>query len=272
MADLSDIETSLATVVDAVRVAQGASWIIFRGWPSASTLDAALNSGQVQVSIWPDSGIFRELDTPEPREWALTPVAPTLTVSVAGDVATFAGVCSTDQIAGLRTGSYVWAVRCGSTDTPVTIAGSLAAASGGTASGAAVTLAGLSEAKTGRDVVMVRQTRWQIAGIKVIVWAPTPQLRDTVASAIDGYLSSDLNAKLTMPDGTLAVVRGGGSLVIDTAQEATLYRRDLRYRVQFITTTQTARTPALWPGLTYQPGNLRLGDLAWPVDLILSVI
>lgn len=255
MADLPDVETALLPVLNGL----GVAYAVYRGWPEAAALDAALLAGQTHVTVWPDGGMYRVTAITEAQEWVQSQPDPTLTASMSGASATFSGACSTDQIAGIQAGTTAWGYRCLAGDTPANVAAALAAASGGTAAGPVVTLSGLTDARTGRDAIVLRASRQQEAGLRVIVWAPTPAARDLAAGAIDAALA-DLY-RLAMPDGTSAIIRAGGTITTDRAQQSNLYRRDLRLRAEYKTTLSTVRTPVLWPGIIYQPGSLRFGAL-----------
>ena len=253
MADQSDVETALVNAIEAVRVAQGAAWDVFRGWPEADALSRALAAGQITVTVTPRIGFARDTARYPSEEYDLPSVAPTLTVSVAGNVATFAGTCSTDQLAGVKVQSgNVTAYRCGPGDTPSVVAAALATGCGGTAVGAVLTVPGLVSATTERDVTTLRPTRQQEMGFAVNVWAPDPITRDTVAGAVDEALSDQ--DFLILADGSAGRLKWAGSRSTDRAQNDNLYQRDLYYSVDFSTTITATRTPILFPNVSIAPG------------------
>ncbi len=264
MADLSDVEDALAAAVEAARVAAAQSWRISRGWPEAALLDRATASGVVLVTISPREGFTRNTTRYPNEEWALPAVPPTLTVAVSGTIATFAGACSPDQLAGVQAGSTAWAYRCVDADTPATVAAALGAMSGSSVSGSALTLPGLLAARTGRDGLTLRPTRNQEVGFAVIVWASDPAKRDAAASAIDAALS-DIEF-LALADGSAGRIIGAGSRSSDKAENASLFRRDLYFGVDYATTISTVRPPVLWPGITIGPQSVVVPGLSLPAS------
>lgn len=257
MADISDVAKALQALVQGVRNTEFPTGIVLYGWPGSAEIAGAQRAPL--VTVWQRAGHVRNSTRYPVRELYAPEVAPTLTVSRSGDVATFAGTCSPDQIAGVQVGTTAWAVRCGANDTPTTIAAALAALSGGSATGPAVTLAGMVNARTGRDRTAYRITRQQEVGFSVIVWTPDPIVRDQVASAIDAVLS-DVEF-LSLGDCISGRLTWAGSVSIDRAQNSDLYSRQLHYNVDFPTTRAFKRTPVLFPGATLAPGNVREGAL-----------
>ena len=135
MADQSDVEQALLNAAEAVREAVNATWTIARGWPNAAELEQAATAGGVLVTVAPRTGFVRNTSRWLEENLALPGVAPSLHVAVSGATATFSGTCSVDQIVGVQVGTTAWAVRCGASDTPVTVAAALATLSGGAAAG-----------------------------------------------------------------------------------------------------------------------------------------
>lgn len=262
MADSSDVSNALVAAVDAVRVSLGATWSIYRGYPEADALDNELAHGDVHVTVNERDG-FTRLTTRYPDVAVEMPRVPvTLTVSVVGNVATFAGTCSTDQIAGVQAGSMAWVTRCVANDTPAAVAARLAAASSGSVAGAAVTLAGLVTARTGRDGATVRPTRQQEVGYSICIWCADPATRDAVGSAIDAALS-DVTF-LTLADASGSRLTWMGGRTTDRAENSNLYKRELYYRAEYTTTIAGSATPALFPGVVLDGNGARQGLGAFP--------
>ena len=259
MADLFDVENALVLAIDTIRIANGLNLSIYRGWPTAADLDAAMAAGQTHVTIWPDGGMYRVTAVFQSEERITTATDPTLIATISGNTATFAGACSPDQIAGVRVGTTAWAYRCAAGDTASNVASALALLSSGTAIGPAITLPGMADARTGRDVGVQSASRRQEAGLRVTIWTPDPATRDTVTSLIDGTLAD--TERVSLPDGTTAILRAAGPITSDKGEQSSFYRRDLRYHAEYTTTLARVRTPVLWPGLTYAPGSLRFGAL-----------
>ena len=109
MADLSDVETALTTLLEGALYPLGTEapsilgvlTRVYRGWPNPATLNTDLAAGTVNITIFPDPrpqrNTTRYIDRPQPA--AL--VSPTLTVTVSGPAATFGGTAVLGQVAGL---------------------------------------------------------------------------------------------------------------------------------------------------------------------------
>lgn len=256
MADLSDVETTLAALVETLVYPAGtnapsinnALIRVYRGWPSQSALNADLAAGTVNITLFPDARAAqittRYLDPPI----ALSPAIPTLSVSVSGQTATFAGSAGLGQLAGLLIDNAAFVHRTQSGDTPEAVAATLATYMRtqriAQLNGASLTIPGAGSI-IGR-VVAVQQarieTRRQHQIIRLSCWCPTPATRDVIAAAVDQGLSQTLF--LTLPDGSSARLREAGTLVFDQSQNANLYRRDLLLDVEYATTI-TETLPAL---------------------------
>jgi hypothetical protein len=123
--------------------------------------------------------------------------------------------------------------------------------SGTSATGATITIGlggRLQAARVGGFGTVAREIRRQERTVMLTVWAKSPDLRDTVAAAIDVALAGQ--RFLTMPDGFGARLIYKNSLVVDALQKAVLYRRDLNYSVEFATTTAKKAAAVIAPKLT----------------------
>ena len=132
MADQADVETVLAGLVSGVLYPQGVTapsvlgvvCRVYRGWPNSAALDADLAAGVVNVTVFPQAGHERNT-TRWPDECALQAwVSPTLTVSVDGVTATFAGAAGLGQVAGLLVDGVAVVHRLVGNDTPASVAAS----------------------------------------------------------------------------------------------------------------------------------------------------
>lgn len=245
MADVSDVQDAIVTAIEAARVAVGGTWSIARGFPEPAVLDAAMKAGVVLVTVFMRTGYHR-LTTRFPNaEHELPRVAPTLTMTVAGITVTVAGVCSPDQIAGVKGRAGEFSTRCAVGDTPTTVAGRLAGA--GRVSGPVLTVPGLVAARVARDVATVRPTRQQEVGITVTVWSTDPGQRDDTSRTIDAWLSDDNQRFLRLNDGSAAWVRSAGGQQTDKAQMSAVYRQDIFLNVEFSTLIQATRPTVLFP-------------------------
>lgn len=253
MADLSDIEVAVREAVQAIRDVLFPGVPVYRGWPAANILDATMKAAGSVVTVYFRPGFARDTTRNPGAEYPQPLTAPSLTVAVAGQAATFAGTCSTDQIAGVAAGVTGWGYRCIAGDTPASVATALAGLSGGTSSGPVVTLTGLTGAATGRDGQVLRIVAQQEVQIAVRVWTATPDQRDAICSAIAAGLSG-MNT-LTLADksvGKMFAVPGG--MIFDKAENANLYQREMWFRIDYATTAATTVTPVLFAGAVFN-GN-----------------
>ncbi len=256
MADLSDVETTIAALVTSTIYPQGPNAPsitgglvrIFRGWPNQSALNADLAAGHVTITIFPDPThhriTTRYLDPPA----AQTPITPTLTVTTTAQSATFEGIANPGQIAGLLVDNTAFVHRTETGDTPDLVAAILASTIRTTrmaqVSGATITIPGCGFliARITADQQVQTETRRQIQGFRISLWCPDPTSRDQITSQIDAALS--IPTFLTLPDTSTARLHQTGTTVFDQSQNANLYRRDLLLSVEYPTTiTQTL--PAL---------------------------
>ncbi|MDR3525383.1 MAG: hypothetical protein P4L66_14930 [Acetobacteraceae bacterium] len=261
MADLSDVETAIAALVEAILYPQGTGapsilgtlTRVYRGWPNPAALNTDLAAGNVNITIFPDAqsrrNTTRFIDPPTPA----TPIAPTLTVAVTGQSVTFGGTASLGQLAGLLIDNAAFVHRTQTGDSPEGVAATLAAYIRTTriahVTGASIAIPGAGSVigRVVADQSAQTETRRQLQTIRLSCWCPNPTTRDSAASAIDQALS--LVHYLTLPDGTAARLQEAGTLVFDQSQNANLYRRDLLLDVEYATTASQT-LPALIFGLS----------------------
>ncbi|MDE1179496.1 hypothetical protein [Paraburkholderia sp.] len=216
---------------------------IFPGWPVASSLDSDLEAGKVQVSIFPlgmEANTTRYL-----RIWQAGAVkSPTLFMTAQGNTVIVSGAVTSPLVAQnlavlINGKAYLHAAQ--STDTITSIATALASLiaadwPGTTNAGPVITVPGAFEivARVGTSATAVEEIRRQKRLIQITIWAPTPDARKIVASTIDGSLAD--TAFITMPDFTEARVMYHDSPMTDMLSKARIYRRDLRYFIEYATT------------------------------------
>ena len=220
---------------------------LYRGWPNATALDADLAAGRVNVTVFPVPGATRNTTRYSPG-WLPDPVTPTLTASVRGATATFAGTAHPGQLAGLLVDAVPYVHRTTAGDTPALVAATLAAAISPTrivlASEASVTIPSATTlvARTAADTTNAQELRRQQQEFRITAWCPTPDLRDAACEAIDiAYAATPF---LTLAGGSPARLRFVSTTTFDTRQDAALYRRDLLYTVEY-PTTQLAIEPSM---------------------------
>jgi len=255
MADQSDVEATLATLVTTTLYPEGINapsvlgslCRIYRGWPNAAALSNDLAQGHITVTIHPGESYrvtTRHIDPALP----LATIPPTLSVTTDASTATFAGSADTGQVAGLLIDNKAFVHRTATGDTPDLVASILASyirtLRPTTVSGATLTIPG-ARAIIGR-VVADQQTqtvtRRQAQNFRLTCWCPDPASRDSTAALIDTALST--TPFITLPDDTSARLRLVRSVTFDQSQNANLYRRDLIFDVEYATTITTT-LPAL---------------------------
>ena len=260
MADQSDVETVLATLVGAVVYPQGivapsilgVTCRIYRGWPNSAALDADLAAGRVNITVFPDAR-HQQNTTRWANEDAVTQaIVPTLTIATAmvggASTATIGGTAGLGQLAGLLVDNLAVVHRTAAGDTPEVVAATLASYLRtqriAVLAGATITIPGthLVVGRVVADQYVQKQTRRQRQNFRISCWCPNPATRDVVAAAVDAALAAQ--DFITLPDGTFGRLRFVSSTVFDQSQDASLYRRDLLYGVDYAT-TQTIVLPSM---------------------------
>ena len=297
MADLSDVESALLTVIvqiiypggTMVPSVTGSTTKIFRGWPSTIGLNADLAAGTSSITIFSDPKATRET-TRYPRIWRTTSItAPSISMVTSGQSVSFLGQGGTSQLVGVKIGDSAYSVAVDQADTPLSVASALAAiVPGATADGVTVNIPG-SSSVIGRVAGLgtaTMETRRQEQAFVVSVWCPDPGTRDKLAGLLDASLSSI--DWLQFQDGSAGLIRYRETVETDTSENANLYRRDLIYNVEYPTITAMtscqmlfglgnldvdASTQTSQPGTVAGSGRPKLGAIrfdAWydPGDFI----
>jgi hypothetical protein len=248
MADQSDVEAALAGVIggalypnglSAPCAVTGAVCRIYRGWPVPAALDADLAAGTTNISVVAVTGQSRNT-TRWPDSWITqAQTTPTLTATVTGDSVTFGGTGGIGQVAAVIADNAWAAWRLQATDTPQSVAASLATAlataRSASASGATLTVPGAVRliGRVEADQPTLRLSRRQVQAFRLTAWCADPATRDAVGSAVDAALSGiDF---IGLADGTSGRLRYIASVVSDRWEDATLYRRELTYTVDYST-------------------------------------
>ncbi|MDR3656879.1 MAG: hypothetical protein P4L48_14815 [Mycobacterium sp.] len=265
MADQSDVENALVSTITEVLYPDGSSSAgvlaqtvkIFRGWPNTAQLRIDLAAGTLNVTVFPKAGTSRNT-----TRWAegliSTGIAtPSLTVNVTGASATFAGSAATGQQAGLLADSLAVVHRTVTGDTPELVAAALAELIRtqriAIVNGATVTVpgVGLLLGRTVADQPVLCWTRSQLQQFRISCWCPDPTSRDSVASTIDNALSS-VNF-IALRDGSSGRLRYVATTEFDQSQDAALYRRDLVYSVDYLTTVSNTLPSMIFGDTTLAP-------------------
>jgi hypothetical protein len=260
MADQADVETVLTTLVNAAVYPNGtgapsitgAVCRIYRGWPNSAALNADLAARRVNITVFPDAR-NQHNTTRWPNELAITtPATPTLTITAtmvgSNATATIGGTAGLGQVAGLLVDDLAVVHRTAVGDTPDLVAATLGtylrSARIATVTGATITVPGahLVVGRVVADQQVQTQIRRQRQNFRISCWCPDPASRDAIAAAVDGALAAE--NFITLPDGTSGRLRFVSSSVFDQSQDASLYRRDLLYGVDYAT-TQTLTLPSM---------------------------
>jgi hypothetical protein len=257
MADISDVQATLVGLIAGALYPNGtgqpsavtAQCRVGSGWPSKPQLDADLAAGIVNVSVYPTS--IEHKTSRHMQTWQqINHNAPTVTLIGAGRAITVGGTLPATYFAqnvAVLIGGHAYAYTVQQSDTLTTIASALAAMisadyAGTTSSGPGITLpTGTPQPtlRTGGTATMGKEVKRQSRVVRIVIWAPTPALRDAVAKVLDPMLAQ-INF-LTLPDGFAGRLLYHHSDLVDLQEKANLYRRDLCYSVEYPTTiTQQA--------------------------------
>lgn len=252
MADLSDVVTTLAKLADAAiypngdaqASISGAGVTIAPGWPVPKQLDAIIAAGNAMFTVYPmpgmDSNVTRFLGE-EPA--ALASPTASLTMTVSGNQVTIGGGVKAGEAAFIAVNRLPYSHQVVATDTLASIAAALASViPGATVAGSVVTIGG-SVFEVDAAVSMVVPLQEEIARQRrvfmLITWAPTIQARDTIASGVDIAFKAIPGRRILLPDSSYGILIYRGTLQTDDLGTRRIYRRDLRYEVEYATTQQS---------------------------------
>ncbi len=254
MADVSDVYNTLAEWISNLLYPNGpqnpsaltyngapVAFRVYPGWPVTQNLNADLANGVVNVNVYPRP---EEVNVSTlPSDWEITEEpTPTLTASVSDLSVTIGGTVTAGEVMTIFYDGTAQSYTALSSDTLDTIAQALSALiSGSSVSGATVTLPAGSysvSAQVTSPVTAIYDVKEQRRTFQIVVWAPSPVLRDQVAQFIDQYLGNTY--RISLPDGSMMTLMYERSPMDDLLQKEGCWRRDLFYHVVFATTqTQT---------------------------------
>lgn len=269
MADISDVEQTIAGSITAIVYPQGSSQgsiagvtcRIYRGWPNSATLNSDLGSGVVNITITSDNDCGKTT-TRYLQEWQYELVAPTLTASISGQSITVAGSANVGVVIGALINGYAFVYRIIAGDTPELVAANLCAVIQGsmvaTVSGNDITVPGATSiiVRTVNDSTGSYEGRRQEKDVRIAFWCSAPAIRDSLAAAVDLALSQD--AFVLLPDNSSARMQYKASSTFDQSQNALLYRRDLLYCVEYPTII-TVDLPTMLFGAAAINGQITYG-------------
>ena len=255
LADISDVEEALCGQIFSAAYPLGlqndsATTMpikIYRGWPANKTLNADLLAGTQTITVFSQPNSTQNTSR-YARIWrTVAESPPRLTVAVKGNMATLSGDGGGGQTVGLIVGGVGYAYSLNEDDTLQSAAMALATMiPGASARGVIITTLGLEplQARVVGSGTAEMETRRQQQGLLVSVWCPTPAGRDDLAAAIDNWLS-DLDW-LPLPDGTVGRLLYHGTVETDASENASLYRRNLIYTVEYPTTIRMTSAQMLF--------------------------
>lgn len=247
---------------------------VYRGWPKSATLNSDLKDGATTITVFPVAGSTRRVTKYFPEWRSLPSTPPTMTVDVDGAMVTFGGrgggvgqvaaVMARDApvvdpfaqdfssdfgsqpfTPGATRVKNLYACRVGFSDTPSGIAGTIGALiPNAVVNGSSIRLPTSLDvdAVIVSDALSYLETRRQQQNIWLTTWSPRPRDRDIVSSVVDDGLANmmDQYGRLTyefgLPDGSNGQIRYISSHTDDVPQQDNLWRKDLRYMIEYPTT------------------------------------
>lgn len=260
MADQSDAEIALAVLATTALYPNGPDspsvpgppCRVYRGWPNPAALDADLAQGRINVTIFAGNSAPRPA-TRFAQEWLASPAVPALAVSLSDTSVTISGSADPGQLIGVGVDGQPYAYRTQANDTPALVAAAIASQIRVTR---IVQLRGPSFDVPGATDLLVRvvvdrpaiqEIRRQRLAIRVSCWCPSPATRDATATAVDGAFA--IVPFIPLVDGSQARLTFSGGAILDQSENASLYRRDLLYDVEYATTLVQTQPSMLFGAL-----------------------
>ena len=260
MADISDVESALTSVVTSILYPNGSAEAslpgplcrIYRGWPAPATLNADLAAGVANITVNSDNDPGRTTTRYLPQ-WQAGSSVPGTVAAVSGQTITISGTPAVGDVVGAIVDGVPYSYRALAGDGPGLIAANLAQAIQATRmasyQGFTVTIpdARSVTAQAVCDNTARVESRRQEKDIRIACWCAAPSVRDIVAAAIDSELSG--LAFLPLADGTQARLTYRNTQSYDQSQNALLYRRDIVYTVEYAT-IETDMLPSMLFGVS----------------------
>lgn len=256
MADLSDVNNALVSLIDATLYPNGdnqppiagvPSTRIYAGWPTPGQLDADLLAGTCHVSVFNRES--RNTTRYQLAQIDPTVTPPALTLTINGRTVTIGGTVATGINTAIIVGTNAFTYQTVANDTLTTIAAALASSinltyPGTTSSGAVITLpnAGppINTARVGGSASQSIEVGRVEQVFQITVWANSPANRKAIASLIVPALMQ--NHFLTLADGSAARLILKSQRDDDVPQKELLYRRDIMATVEYAETATVTAT------------------------------
>jgi hypothetical protein len=253
MADLSDVTYTLASLASAALYPNGTGLAslagvtvtVAPGWPNAKQLSSIIASGAAMLTVYPMPG----MDANTTRFLGNDPVAlaapvPSLTMTVLNNTVTVGGTIKAGEAAFIGVNRMPYSHGVLVTDTTATIAAALAALiPNATALGSVVTIGGTVFdliAQVSAVVSLQAEIARQKRVFMLTAWCPSPTVRDALCKAVDAAFKAFPGRRILFADGSYGVIIYRGTLETDGLSQQKIFRRDLRYEVEYATTQQTS--------------------------------
>jgi len=222
-----------------------ASVKIYPGWPVPEALQHDIDNGGVHISVWP-LPTERKINTALGRPGqTISKGKPTLQFRVNGSLINVDGIASApvNVRVSLDDRTYFFHFQTGTTAEKVIE--KLSSELPGTftvLSKLCVLVVNQISVYATTTGTAVRELRRQLKDFQVTVWAPTPELRGRIGTAIDTALSAKCH--IDLKDGAPAQLLYARQFDSDRSENWHVYRRDLVFSVNYAT-TQTITAPGV---------------------------
>lgn len=275
MADQSDVEIGLKTIVDAVLyptgqsgnpplTIAGAPCRIERGWPDQTRLDADLRAGIFNVTIYPRPNMERNTSRYQSSEQVISINPTTYTLTGAGQTVTVGGAAPGAFYAQnicVVVNQWPYIVAASPGETAAQVAAALQALisvdfPAASVVGAVITLpagARIGALSVGATGLVLSEVGRQEKQFQICFWCPSPDLRDLAVKSVDAALRS--YQFITLADGSRGRLTYHGTNSFDGPQKELLYRRDLFYSVEWATTLASTAVQILSFGYTLRDAD-----------------
>lgn len=266
MADQSDVEIAIQSIVASAFYPNGtneASSVgnicrVYRGAPSAHALGVDIAASILNISVTALSNIKNT--TRYSRVWqTLESVPLSLLTTVGAEYVSFAGRCVLGQLVGIIINGAVYPYAVQTSDSPTTVASNMAELIRRAGwivdyAGSTITIPGANSvnARVVAGAVSLQEIKRQLQEFQVALWCPNSQSRDEAAALIDQSLST--TKFIALSDGSYARITYAGCETSDRMSDATLFKRELRYLLEYPTTISEL-TPAMLFGINKFSAN-----------------
>lgn len=258
MADLSDVTFKIAELAGAAVYPNGVGQTsvsgqpvrVYEGWPLPDRLDLDI-AGQTRdgdgvlvptsygpvshISIFPMNGSITSSQQVFEPEFVLIPPQHTITALIVDQTVTFSGAPVEGEFVSIIADGRHGYSRVGASLAEICqqlAADAQADYPAASFTGTSVTIPAASLiARIGAKAVMGKLIHRQKQAVMVTIWAPTPEVRTTLASAVDILMKQNL--RIVFPDTSQAILTYDRTNQIDDRQSEGIYRRDLIYTAEY---------------------------------------